>query len=334
MASRPDALPVQNISGAATATVVTDLSSRGTVRVWKSQPLLARAARTDERIDSLHFPVEETPRFIFSAESQFREETGIAEDCGNPGPARFLLLGSRLYTFLKLTHNPLLAPALRPGAACSQEPFANFLADEHRSPWAVELLNRFLRYHAWKRGLRFDESQQLFYFTRSKPKRLFWEIAGKLIEREVTAPNLKWNQFPGGEKAEYQCGWKHEAVRAAFVQQDGFLSLRLEPTWFLTELDGKTPSTNQRVRPVSPPESFKHQNKRALEALQFWSGILTKGHRELRIETGANPIRVRLSCAGALSRSAAAVETVPFCGAAPPCAGEPQLIPELIPIQA
>lgn len=334
MASKPEALPVQNASGIASATLATGPSSSGTVRVWKSQPLLARAAQTDERIDFLHFPVEETPRFVFSAESQFRGETGITENCGDPGPARFLLLGSRLYAFLKLTHNPLLAPALRPGAACTQEPFANFLADERRSPWAIELLNRFLRYHAWKRGLRFDERHQLFYFTRSKPKRLFWEIGGKLIEREVTAPHVKWNQVPGGGKAEYQCGWKHEAVRAAFVQQHGFLSLRLEPAWFLTELDGKTPSTNQRVRPACPPESFKQQNKRVLEALQFWSAILTKGHRELRIETGANPIRVRLSCPGAPSQSVAAVETVPFSDATLPGAGEPQLIPELIPIHA
>ena len=299
---------------------------------WKARPLFLGAQKVRERIASNLFPAVEIPKEIFSAETRFQSESEITEACGGPGPLQFLLKGTRLYAASPITENSVFWPAVKEDGKPSQERFAQWLSDPARAPWAIELLNRLLRNHAWKRGMRFDEGQSLFYFTRSKPKKLWWEIGGKTIQREVTAPHIKWNEIDGEVLAEFQCGWKHEAIRAEFIQILGALFLRLEPAWFLTELDGKTPSTNQPVGPLQSSWPDHDQNAQVLRTLRFWSAVLAKGHRELRVETGANPIRVRLTPACGTSPSAISTDQLDFDTLALTDIGYAQLIPELAPI--
>jgi len=304
-----------------------------TEAAWKTRPLFLGAKKVRERIVSNLFPVVEIPKEIFSAETRFQTESEIMEACGGPGPLPFMLKGSRLYAVAPLTENSVFGPALKEDNKPSQEHFAQWLSDSECAPWAIELLNRLLRYHAWKRGMRFDEGQSLFYFTRSKPKNLWWEIGGKTIQREVTAPHTKWNQIEGDRMAEFQCGWRHEAIRAGFIQVAGSPFLRLEPAWFLTELDGKTPSSTQPVGPVGPFAPNQQRNGHVLRTLRFWSAVLAKGHRELRIDTGTNPIRVRLTPASGSSESALSNDQMDFDNLALTDMDDAQLIPELGPIE-
>jgi hypothetical protein len=309
-------------------------SSRVAPHIWKTQPLFTGAAKVEERIVCNLCPVVEIPKYVYSAPSRFEDESEAARACAGPGPVPFLLRNGRLCSLSPLAKNSALAAVLESGSAPSQEIFAEWLQDGRRSDWAIELLNRFLRRHAWKRGMRFDEFHRLFHFTRTKPKKLWWEMGGKLIQREVTAPHIKLNRLDNGEAAEFQCGWKHEAIQAAFIA-DGGLFLRLQPAWLLTELDGKTPSTDQRVGPATnrgPHEPLDQANERVLQTLRFWSGILAKGHRELRIETGANPIRVRLTPSGSFRQFSGEKPVAGGSTALP--AGEVQLIPELLPLQS
>jgi hypothetical protein len=299
--------------------------------IWKTQPLFTGVAKVEERIICNLCPVVEIPKYVYCAESRFEDESEVAKACAGPGPVPFLLQDRRLYSLSTLAGNSALAPVLEPGSTPSQEIFAEWLKDARRSALAIELLNRFLRQHAWKRGMRFDELHRLFYFTRAKPKKLWWEMGGKLIQREVTAPHMKLNRLDDGEAAEFQCGWKHEAVQAAFVA-DGGLFLRLEPAWLLTELDGKTPSTDQRVVPVNNREPLEQANERVLQTLRFWSGIFSKGHRELRIETGTSPIRVRLTPSNSFGQFSGAKSAADVSTALP--TGDAQLIPDLVPLES
>jgi TIR domain len=301
--------------------------------IWMRRPLFLGAQKVEERIVSNLFPAVEIPKEIFSVESRFHTEAEVREACGGPGPLPFLLQGARLYAVAPITEKSVLGPAVKEGGRVSQERFSEWISDPQRTPQAMELLNRLLRHHAWKRGMRFDEGQKLFYFTRSKPKNLWWEIGGQTMRREVTAPHMKWNQIDGEAVAEFQCGWKHEAIRAEFVQVLGALFLRLEPAWFLTELDGKTPVTSQPVGPVQSFSPDQDQNGEILRTLRFWSAVLAKGHRELRVETGLNPIRVRLTPATGSSPSVISNDRLDLDALALTGIVSAQLIPELAPIK-
>jgi hypothetical protein len=296
---------------------------------WEAKPLFTRARKATERIISNLFPVVEIPKRVFSVESRFHSETEIMEACGGPGQLPFVLKDARIYTVLPLTKNSVFAPALKQSSEPFWEPFTEWLSDPQAARFAIELLNRLLRHHAWKRGLRFEESLNLFYFTRSKPKNIWWEIGGRTVQRQVTAPHITWNRTGDHETTQFQCGWRHEAVRCEFTEILGSLFLRLEPAWFRTELDGKTPSTRQPVGPLDfcPPTSRK--NGRILQTLRFWSAVLAKGHRELRIDVGTNPIRVRLVPAASSSPTVSLNDQIGFDTLALPDIDEAQLIPEL-----
>lgn len=301
---------------------------------WKAKPLFARPRSTRERIVTNLFPVVETPREFFSFESRFRSEGEVAAASNGPGPIPFVLRGATLYGVAPNAANSgLAAGANGAGSDPKRELFAEWLRDPDRAPVAIELLNRLLRYHAWKRGLRFDEGHDLFYFTRSKPKTLWWEMAGKTMQRQVTAAHIQSNFVEGYGAAEFQCGWKHEAIRAGFVQAFGSLFLRLDPAWFLTELDGKTPATAQPVVVRGTQQAQPGRNGLILQALRFWSTVLSKGHRELRIETGANPLRVRLTPAAGYSPCLLSNDQMGFDAVALAGIDDVQLIPDLGPAE-
>lgn len=317
-----------------TAGLTTNLDTAGPApSAWAARPLFAGAGALRERIVANLFPVVEIPRDILSIESRFRTEGEIEKLCESPGPLPFLFRNSTVYTVAYApTGTAFVAAAKAEHCKGSREEFKDWLSDPLRALLALELLNRLLRHHAWKRGLRFDGSQGLYYFTRSKPKNLWWEIGGKTIERQVTAANMKWVPVEGGGSAEFQCGWRHEAIRAEFIQVCGELFLKLEPTWFSTELDGRTPATAQPVAPQDPYISARERNGHCMRALRFWSTVLAKGHQELRIETGVNPIRVRLTPAAGSNLSVVPHDRMDFDALATVDCDDFEVIPDLVPV--
>ena len=277
-------------------------------------------------------PVLECPQVFYSADARFQTDLEVREACREPGPLPFLLRNGRVFAFSPFATGSVLAPAIKPDGALSCERLTDWLAIPQSAAWAIELLDRMLRYHAWKRGLRFDETHKLFYFTRSKPKSVNWKLGGCTIRQEVTAPRMVWTQTECGAKAEAQFGWRHRAVRAGFTRVQEVILFFLEPTWFLTELDGKTASTAQRVGPADTHRGDCQGDLSDLRSLLFWSKVFTKGHRELRIDAGRHPIRVRL-----------ASESNPYCDpasdskteeshAARANAVSDEWIPELVPL--
>jgi len=282
---------------------------------WKRHALFGGAGVSVEDAVSNFFPVAETPRCIFSAESQLQTEKEIVEVCGGAEPLPFLVKDSTIYTLLPLGGDSVFARALKPRSVPTQQPFATWL-----------------RRHAWKRGLRYDEDHSLFYFSRSKPKKLWWETGGEIALRQVTAPLMKSYQIEDGREVEFQRGWKHEAIRAGFVQTGGQLFLQLDPTWFLTELDGKTAAIQQ---PAAPLDSIRADRNGAdfSRALRFWSAVFAKSHRELRVETGAGPLRVKLTPPSSSAPRIIAKDQLSLEDFTTANLGEDERIPELNPME-
>jgi hypothetical protein len=250
---------------------------------------------TKERILSNLFPVVELPKFIFSADTWCQTELELADTCAGTGPLPFLLKGSRFYSMEPLSQNSVFAPAVSNWDSCARLDFTPWLSTQDRAEWAIELLNKLFRHHAWKRGLRWDKSTDQYYFPRTKPKSLWWETGGRTISREVTAPRMGWVKLENESRAEVQYGWKHQCIRAGFVQVSGNLFLHMEPRWLLTELDGKTPATTQPVGPIFSGSQQQERNGQVLRSLRFWSAVLAKGHHEIRINTSQAPIRAKLT---------------------------------------
>jgi hypothetical protein len=248
-----------------------------------------------ERILSNLFPVVEVPKFVFSYETSFKSDSEVAAVCAEAGPLPFLLKNRRIYMMECLSPNSPFAGAVAAWDTRRQEDFTQWFSDRERSAWGIEMLNKLFRRHAWKRGLRWDISTNQFFFPRNKPKSIWWEIGGQTVSREVTAPHTEWISLENDARAEVQYGWKHQSVRADFLNVRGNLYLCLEQCWMLTKLDSKTPATTQPVAPVFPVSQSPKRNGQILRSWRFWSTVLSKGHNEIRINTGQAPVRTRLT---------------------------------------
>jgi TIR domain-containing protein len=275
---------------------ISDLLSFLREDVTSSRPVYSfGVSSAKERILSNLFPIVEVTKFVYSAETRFDTESELMEACHGAGPLPFLVKESRLYTVERLSPDSSFAPAVTNWGTHKQENFTEWLSSQDRAEWAIELLNSLFRQHAWKRGLRWDTGTDQFYFPRTKPKSVWWQIGGQTISREVTAPHMGWIDLGNQVKAEVQYGWRHQSIRADFVQVLGNLFLRLEPSWLLTELDGKTATTTQPIGPLFSGPEEQERNGQVLRSLRFWSSVLAKGHHEIRINTGQAPVRAKLT---------------------------------------
>jgi len=260
-----------------------------------ARPYSCGVSSSTERILSNLLPVVELPKFVYSAEARFRTESGLIQAYAGAGPLPFLLKGSRLYSIEPFSQDSPFVTAASNGDAPRQELFKEWFSTKDHACWGVELLNNLFRHHAWKRGLRWEKSTNQYHFPRTKPKSVWWETNGHTISREITAPHMGWIELENRIRAEVQYGWRHQSVRAGFVQVQGNLFLRLEPGWLLTELDGKTPATTQPVWPVFSGSPQQERNGQVLRSLRFWSAVLAKGHHEIRIGAGQTPVRIKLT---------------------------------------
>jgi hypothetical protein len=248
-----------------------------------------------ERILSNLFAVVELPKFVYSVETHFKTESELTEACTEAGPLPYLLKKSRIYTIESPSQDSPLGLAVSDWNTRKQENFTQWFSDRERAEWGIELLNKLFRRHAWKRGLRWEMSTNQFYFPRNKPKSIWWEIGGQKVSREVTAPHMGWIDLENQARAEVQYGWKHQSVRADFVNVQGNVFFRLEPSWLLTKLDSKTPATTQPVAPAFSGPNSQNRNGQILRSWRFWSTVLAKGHHEIRINTGQAPIRTKVT---------------------------------------
>jgi hypothetical protein len=255
------------------------------------------AEKVRERIVSNLYPVLEIPELVFSAETPFREKSDVSKACKGASLAPFLLRESKLFTFDSIAQDSAFRGALEDKATPTHEQFANWFSEPEMSRWALELLNISLRQHAWRRHLRFDKSRSRFFFPppNGKPKRIWWYIGGRRRPREVTTPHMGWKQLEDGKRAQVQYGWRHQGFRSSFVRISGALFLRLEPTYLLTRLDGKTPVTHQWVGPILSHWINQERNGQILRTLRFWSLVLAQNQEAIRIATGQNPICVSLT---------------------------------------
>jgi hypothetical protein len=248
-----------------------------------------------ERLLSNLFPVAELPKLIFSAETQLMTETELTEICPGAEHLPFLLKSSRLFTIEPLSRDSAFAPAVSDWDTRKQENFSHWSFGRGHAGCTAKLLNNAFRHHAWKRGLRWDSCTDQYYFPRARPKSVWWEVSEQTIAREVTAPRMGSIELENHTSAEVQYGWKHQSLRADFVQLQGNLFLRLEPSWLLTELDGKTAATIQPVGPVFSGIPQQQRNGQILRSLRFWSAIFAKGHHEIRMGAGHSLVRIKLT---------------------------------------
>jgi hypothetical protein len=253
------------------------------------------ADRVSERLVSNLYRVLSLPQGVYHADTKLREKKDIHEYYEDAPP--FILRDGRLYTFADMRVLDGFRSVLkRTDSTIASEDFGDWFSDDEYRRRAIELLNVYLKKHAWKRHLRFDGSKGRYFFSppHGMPKRVAWNIGGRRRWREVTTRHTRREKQQDGSFKDVDFGWRHQGVRANFMFVFDSVMLKLEPTYLLTKEDGKTPQSSRWVGPVLSHWLNQERNGQILRSLRFWSLVLARG-KELVIETGQSPIRVDLT---------------------------------------
>ncbi|HKR32405.1 MAG TPA: toll/interleukin-1 receptor domain-containing protein, partial [Terriglobales bacterium] len=265
----------------------------------QTAPILITAStgadRVTERLVSNLYRVTSLPQKIYYAPTKIRDKKEIHEYIEQSPP--FILRDGKLYTFTDLNAANIFDPVLKGSTAlvCS-DTFSDWFSDDEYRRRAIEVLNVYLKQHAWKRWLRFDGAKGRYFFSPKdgKPKQISWQIGGRLRTREVTTQHTRREKQDNGDFKDVPFGWRHQAFRANFILVMESIMLKLEPTYMLTKDDGKTPRTSRWVGPILSHWTNQERNGQILRSLRFWSLVLAGG-KELRIETGQEPVCVDLT---------------------------------------
>jgi hypothetical protein len=85
--------------------------------------------------------------------------------------------------------------------------------------------------------------------------------------------------------------WVHYAARIRFVLHGERFYLRVEPTFFFTQ-DGYAPLDGKSMGRLSIQWGGKQRNVDILRTFIFWTKVLSRDSREIRIGAGADTIKI------------------------------------------
>jgi hypothetical protein len=248
-----------------------------------SVPLVEESWQPDKVNDLLLsnlLPALSLPRNIAGAATELRTKKAVWEKVGDAPP--FILRDGRLFTFSNLSGSDNPFSEIIDKRTIRVESQHDWLLDEDRCRWLMELLNTSLNSHLRPLRIRQDGKGRYFFLPSENDGDREWTARGGR-KRIVTAK--KTNETT---KSSF---WVHLAARMTFKRLGERLFLVVEPA-FLFTTDGKVSVVGKSAGKLSLLWGGRQQNVDILRNLLFWSGVLAKGNDQIRIETGGDSIMV------------------------------------------
>lgn len=218
-------------------------------------------------------PVE-MPRYLYSANTtnnNISEIKSLVESKGLYAP--FILKENRLYCFnnLELLENPFRK--IIDLGSVKRHHIKDFIIDENKKRWFMELLHQTLNKLTGRKDLNFDKIHKRYFFnpTEEKKEKV---IEYQPLNQKKASRKVFWS--PITRKTQLNKPYFfHLAVSLQFHQinsSDWVLSIR--PEMHLT-LDGKTPYPSEKRGSLITKKKAKKFNYDFLGDIQFWRDYLS-----------------------------------------------------------
>jgi len=239
---------------------------------------------TQEQLESNLFPLLEMPHSWFRAPTSARTVAEVLKNVHGRPPA-FLPKSGELMSFADLRHGPL-ASVVRCDLV-REEDVRDILADPMRKPWLVDLMNKCVQVTLARKGVAFDADHHRFFFmpprqgegTERSEK---WKSPKRWAERMVARARTSNSTI---------LRWEHQAAYVRFIEVGGRFYLCIEPSWTFTK-DGREALASERVTSLATRQMSRESNAEVLNDTRFWAAFLAENKNELRLDTGARPLRV------------------------------------------
>jgi hypothetical protein len=188
----------------------------------------------------------------------------------------------RIWTFADLTLESCQLRAVLDVPSIQNASSRDWIVDPERSNWWMDLLNQSLTTHLSKLAMKRDDKGRFFFRPNRDGTDRIWKNKN---DRSRTVAAKKTNAFDG------IAFWVHHAARIRFRLLGDRYFLVIEPTYLFTS-DGEHPLGGQQMGRMVMMWGGRQKNPDILRNFVFWAKAIAKSQRQIKIETGGDPIVV------------------------------------------
>ena len=251
----------------------------------------AEASKIQEPIWSNLFPVTEIPDKIYSIQTDHQSSKEVFDFLKNhleqedgffqyPG---FIVKEGKLHTFENLNRKEAVLRLLVKSAV-DEEEVRNWISDDKKSKYLIELLNQLLKKLCRLRGFNFDNKRNRFYsyYDGINIKEVRWKPAKKTSTRPLVYMHGK------GFQTKF---YEHVGGKIKFMRLGERIFLLVDPVRVLTT-DGRMPVEHKSSTRFHVKKNTRYFNPNYLYDVKFLVFLLAGSKKEIILNGLKNPVRV------------------------------------------
>jgi uncharacterized protein DUF4365 len=240
-----------------------------------------------EKLRSNLLPVIENIEFLYSLPTTCREKHEVRLLLGSGPKPPFIVKENRIWT---PSYLPSEDCALRVACDTSGEvritPAIEWMDDDSRELWLVELLNSCLQKHCARLGLIYDRDHKRFYCVPRDGKE--WSFTYPSVQNMASRrPTFQSISRTTGEVR----FWIHQSVRLKFERVGPYWFLKVMPGYVFTH-DGQKFLASEEVGRVATGKKSRERNLVVLRHLLFWREFLSPGDGVITVFPGSQKLIV------------------------------------------
>ncbi len=244
-------------------------------------PALQPPPQLGEVVHSTLLPVDQLPRYVYTASCSLLEREVVAKVCyprNRETLLPFIVREKKLIAFSDLTaaQGPF-SGAIDEGTA-EQHEMAAWLREEDLAHWVVALLNRGIGKYVAFLGLRYDKDHRRYYFepqTAEDGTALAREVTYRPMNQASSRKHVAWNPIRK-KTGEPKRHWIHLAAGLRLHRvSPGQWVLSIRPEHRFT-VDGFTPLSPKGTGKRATSTKSRMYNSELLTEVNFWRSFLTR----------------------------------------------------------
>lgn len=193
-----------------------------------------------------------------------------------------IIRAKRIWTFANLCSDSCQLRNVINVDSIRNEASRDWMVNPQRATWWIALINHSLTSYLSKLALKRDEKGRFFFRPNKDGSDRIWQ---NRTDRPRTVAAKKTNPIDHG------IFWVHHAARIQFRRLGDRFFLIIEPTYLFTS-DGEHPLGGQQMGKMVMMWGGRQRNPDILRNFVFWAKAVAKSGRQIRIETGGEPIVV------------------------------------------
>jgi len=233
-----------------------------------------------EIIYSNLLPLCNLPEDIWSAPTPYNDKYEIKKKHkGNDILPAYILKNNRLYSFLDLSNEKNFFSKVTNQYNISYESVIDWIENEERKRWLIELLNDAIRSHAEEYRLTQDSISKKYFFKKGilRKRKISFKPHLKKAPRSLIIDVIRENRI---------IRVRHRSVKLNFIQLSNSLYLKIDPGIIFTYDGRNVIGDRERQKILCTKYLSRQKNEAVFSEFRFWAWLLSDDGKKIRINLG------------------------------------------------